>query len=395
MDYTQLQISDRQIRLITILPLLPDEDANAIVRCTMTVRDQLLPDGDSHADGVSPDDVDFDPCVTDPPQETLVQELRNGIDPILWALETQAHLEKMLGESHPPSEPYYLYFQTYDIPNLLSPEDRSRVLSEVGRGGEWRLRGDWGEVHAFEDEAGYGLALLDGSPPPHTGTIAVDKVNPFFRRPNRDRDGYRDYLAGLDAESYVAMSYAWGPPGVVAEIMVNGAKVQVRPNLEAALRQFRTMDYFALGGKVWIDPLCINQQDELEKEKQVQMMASIYRCAGNVIVWLGPEEPGSDLAISFLESISADYRAEYLEFLDSSNPLTATTWRSMAQIRMETNYEELRISLLEDAWDGLLAGDLTLQDIPVLLYDFFDRPYWRRLWIIQELCMARPGTPIV
>lgn len=188
------------------------------------------------------------------------------------------------------------------------------------------------------------------------------------------------------------MSYAWGPPEPTAEIWINGRAVPVRDNLAAALRQFRTMDCFRFGGKIWIDSLCINQADEAEKQVQVQMMASIYRHAGNIIVWLGPEDSDSDLAISYLERVSADYRAEYLEALDWSDTLTALTWCTMARVRMKTRYEELR-DMNSGAGDSITP--LALDMIAPALYTFFDRPYWRRLWIIQELCMGRGGLPIV
>jgi hypothetical protein len=56
---------------------------------------------------------------------------------------------------------------------------------------------------------------------------------------------------------------------------------------------------------------------------------------------------------------------------------------------METSYETFReFHLTED-------GRFMLDELAVPLYDFFNRPYWRRLWIIQELCMGRAGMPIV
>jgi hypothetical protein len=138
-------------------------------------------------------------------------------------------------------------------------------------------------------------------------------------------------LIQLGDENYVAISYAWGPPEPTAEIFVDGRNIKVRANLEAALRQFRTMRYFRQGGKIWIDSLCINQHDEEEKQRQVQIMASIYRNAGNVIVWLGPGTQTSDAAIAWLEVCGSDYRAEYAEAFDGSDPATANTWRTMAR----------------------------------------------------------------
>jgi hypothetical protein len=72
------------------------------------------------------------------------------------------------------------------------------------------------------------------------------------------------------------------------------------------------------------------------------MMASIYRHAGNVIVWLGPESYDSDEAISLLESLSSEYRVEYAQLLDTSDPIVANLWRAMARARMQRSYDELR-----------------------------------------------------
>ena len=50
------------------------------------------------------------------------------------------------------------------------------------------------------------------------------------------------------------------------------------------------MVFFQQGGKIWIDALCINQNDDSEKVEQLKLMGNIYRFAGNIIMWLGEDQ---------------------------------------------------------------------------------------------------------
>ncbi|KZL85690.1 heterokaryon incompatibility protein [Colletotrichum incanum] len=138
------------------------------------------------------------------------------------------------------------------------------------------------------------------------------------------------------------MSYAWGPEQPTASIFLNGTEIDIRVNLAAGLRRFRTMDYFKRGGNIWIDALCIDHSDETEKASQIPLMGSIYKLAANVIVWLGPETDGSSNAIDTLQKLSSLYRTEYIETFDRSDPFTATAWRQMAQIRLRTSFHKLK-----------------------------------------------------
>ncbi|KAK3339775.1 heterokaryon incompatibility protein-domain-containing protein [Lasiosphaeria hispida] len=102
------------------------------------------------------------------------------------------------------------------------------------------------------------------------------------------------------AHAYDALSYTWGS---VADsnptIFVNGHERAVTANLCAALWHLRDPS----GERtLWIDALCINQQNNQEKGQQVQSMAKIYAKASRVIVWLGEPTVDSDLAFNALLS---------------------------------------------------------------------------------------------
>jgi Heterokaryon incompatibility protein (HET) len=166
---------------------------------------------------------------------------------------------------------------------------------------------------------------------------------------------------------------------------------KVRTNLDAALRQPQTMEHFQKSLKIWIDALCINQTDNKEKGEQVAKMGSIYKQAGNLIVWLGTNSENGEnaKAIDRLQSISVQYRTELLEAMDDIEDLIpAHQHREKASWKLRTNLQE---------WKDHLHNhpDYFSDEDYIRIYNFFNLPYWRRLWIIQELSMGGPGMPII
>jgi hypothetical protein len=147
---------------------------------------------------------------------------------------------------------------------------------------------------------------------------------------------------------YEALSYVWGPPTILKPMLVNENTVNVRENLWLALYHLRLESDIRV---LWIDALCINQQNIHERNHQVTQMGMIYHQAKKVIVWLGPPDAESELAFQVLSSL-----AEWDEFINPSNDPAKTA-----------------------------AGNQKLTAFHSLL----TRGYWKRLWIIQEFLMAR------
>ncbi len=69
-------------------------------------------------------------------------------------------------------------------------------------------------------------------------------------------------------------------------------------NLASAFKHLRYLDQ---PRRFWVDAVCINQKDISERNIQVTRMASIYKLAYSVVVWLGPESNDSKLALSTLD----------------------------------------------------------------------------------------------
>lgn len=149
------------------------------------------------------------------------------------------------------------------------------------------------------------------------------------------------------APRYSAVSYAWGTSALKCQIQLNGFEVSVRENLHEFLLQAQTWS----GGErklYWIDALCIDQSNNGERSHQVDLMARIYSKADRVLVWLGPAGESSNLAMRCLATGSASQKA---------------------RDRSKTK-----------------AG--------VALLRLCQRAYWTRLWVLQELALAKAAVII-
>lgn len=146
-----------------------------------------------------------------------------------------------------------------------------------------------------------------------------------------------------EAPQYSALSYRWGNADSNCTIELDGRKRLIRKNLLRFLAQIPT---HLRNSFLWIDALCIDQANQQERTHQVGMMARIYSHASLVLVWLGPQYGHSDLAMKFL----------------ASDPKTWTQQR------------------MDKVWRS---------NVGEAIQRLCERAYWTRLWMVQELMLAR------
>jgi hypothetical protein len=149
-----------------------------------------------------------------------------------------------------------------------------------------------------------------------------------------------------DNPTYTAISYTWGSQHETHAIFVNDHSLLVPKNLWRFLDSARSMGG-ELSSWLWIDMLSINQGDIFERGHQVSLMPAIFRTANLVNVWLGPAYLGSDAALMALARNSS-------------------YWKSPSQRRK--------------VWASHVGSSIR---------DLCQRPYWKRLWVYQELKVAR------
>lgn len=104
--------------------------------------------------------------------------------------------------------------------------------------------------------------------------------------------------------SYEALSYTWDSPPLTAQIICDGYQIDITPNLHAALRSLRNTGRSRI---LWVDQICISQQDLAERSAQVRIMHSVYQQAVQAIVWLGGADATSSTAMDFLVSLNEKF----------------------------------------------------------------------------------------
>ncbi|KAK5626677.1 hypothetical protein RRF57_002392 [Xylaria bambusicola] len=207
--------------------------------------------------------------------------------------------------------------------------------------------------------------------------LRITKANRMATRWPRDQNIKHDRTWRYAWGDFVALSYVWGDPSVKREIFVDGVPVPVTASLEAALRELRNRVRIQEGFLIWADALCINQEDLDERAAQVARMKDIYRAAWQVVIWLGPEQHDSDLAIVTLRYMSLQ--------LQHKGDM------SIFYRRVRLNIVRLPFWQWQHTHTTLNIQKHALEAI----YHLLARPYWRRLWIIQEVALGATNSPVL
>jgi hypothetical protein len=150
---------------------------------------------------------------------------------------------------------------------------------------------------------------------------------------------------------YEALSYVWGSKDM-KPITLNSHPWEARENLFDALINLRHETKPRI---LWIDAICIKQDDVKERNHQVSRMGTIYSKASKVVAWLGLANEFTVEALGYLEEFEEAPEIISLTGLIFKNELAGT----------ETGHRIL---------EGVRSISL--------------RSYWTRLWIIQELQLA-------
>ena len=160
---------------------------------------------------------------------------------------------------------------------------------------------------------------------------------------------------------YWALSYTWGKSTQGRYIYVDDERVGVTDNLYDALLRLR---HPWSSRWLWVDALCINQDDMAEREAQVQIMLNIFQRAERVIAWLGESGQGSAGAFKLIKSF-IKFR-NHTKTGDSGKPQSTPFIYSLGYF------------MRQKEWPAF--------------WNLLERPYWTRMWILQEL--AAPGLKV-
>jgi heterokaryon incompatibility protein (HET) len=154
----------------------------------------------------------------------------------------------------------------------------------------------------------------------------------------------------------------------------------IRPNLEGALQAISNLSLFprpfSRQKYIWIDAICIDQSNLLERERQVALMGELYQRAESVIAWLGPESVetcGSYTVVDRLSSVSV-----IPESLSEVSSLQQTYSGFKMKDIVDPEVYKTKLGILPLQIEHWLA-----------FISFLTRPYFSRAWIVQEVTFAK------
>lgn len=150
----------------------------------------------------------------------------------------------------------------------------------------------------------------------------------------------------LDSKAYEALSYRWGKPYDREYILIEGFRFSVTRKLALALRQLRQPNS---SRSIWIDAICMDQSNKDELDWHLLRMRDVYQNASRTLVWLGKGTIASNTAIDFFNK------------------------RGRCKASVTALMEDYQSN--QESWR--------------CLQDLLERPWWSRLWIVQEIIVSR------
>ncbi|KAJ8519528.1 hypothetical protein ONZ45_g3519 [Pleurotus djamor] len=163
-----------------------------------------------------------------------------------------------------------------------------------------------------------------------------------------------------NCKPYAALSYVWGDATTKQyDLICNGTAMKITYNLWAALKAICTSDPSV---RLWLDAICINQEDTDEKNVQVAMMGDIYARSMFALVWVGAATKLTREFFNAAEVVKAGHEATVQDFPEIHQ-------RSLSMNSRQA--EGLLTSHLLDCGD-----------------DIARRPWFERVWTFQEIRLA-------
>lgn len=235
---------------------------------------------------------------------------------------------------------------------------------------------------------------------------APDSIRVIHLYPGSPNDELECTLVSVRLEEqppYEALSYCWGqrarnryikfrpplsqPARAAMGDPVPATTLAITDTLHNALVELRYSEKERI---LWIDQICINQEDPTERSEQVKLMQDIYSLAGCALVWLRMRRPRNHLP--WLVHKDSDLLG-FFEVLDTavSKLVEDDNLKSDPVVGPETykvrSKRPLRDMTKEDRAKYGLPDEIDSRW--TLFYGVFDAPWFSRVWVVQEVAWPR------
>ncbi|KAL2753514.1 hypothetical protein ACRALDRAFT_2139917 [Sodiomyces alcalophilus JCM 7366] len=176
---------------------------------------------------------------------------------------------------------------------------------------------------------------------------------------------------------YKCLSYAWGPEDRKHWLEITGTWFPIIESLDSAIRHLRHKDETIT---IWIDQICIHQDDSVEKGLQVRLMGDVYRKAEQTLAWLGPAADGSDDLMDCWADIGGTAQRLGLSsyFTKEKLPLL------FAKVHNQDPDDELT----RDIQTLLERSRPVFESVLEAMVAWDKRPWFSRVWIVQEVSLC-------
>jgi hypothetical protein len=153
-------------------------------------------------------------------------------------------------------------------------------------------------------------------------------------------------------DKYAAVSYCWGTLPTTRSLRIaDGSYISVSAKVEEILTTVMSrVDH----NIIWLDAVCINQRNMVEKALLIPLIGSIYRCAASVEIWLDSGDASLGAIADSLQSRSMSPKATF----------NAGIYRK------------------QDSWT---LEPYSTPEIVRLMWS----PWFNRAWVVQELCFGK------
>ncbi|KAK0109250.1 hypothetical protein ONS96_003072 [Cadophora gregata f. sp. sojae] len=186
---------------------------------------------------------------------------------------------------------------------------------------------------------------------------------------------------------YEAISYTWGNPERTEEIMVDGCRMMVTKSVYEVLA---TLSSQFLPQLLWIDAICIDQENEEEKEQQVPIMDTIYSNALFTTVFLG-QSPLPESTIAARKDGILPYQFDGIVPPDDQTRNHFETARLTISTFNEFNILKypLRSSgkTMYELYEAFLSPSTKSRQWQALI-TFLQHPWFARVWVVQEVALS-------
>lgn len=200
--------------------------------------------------------------------------------------------------------------------------------------------------------------------------------------------------APMDQVQYTALSYVWGDMTGLVNITINGSSFAIGRNLHAGLEQMRRDK---IDSWIWVDSICIQQSNNDEKSWLVERMRSIYKEATLVYMWLGKGSGDTDRVLDFVARVgpkalavgALELRRHWGVKDDFEKHLIERIFSPQTHTHQWTRPELAQFCIDLYCEKGFYAEAPPSANLITGMREILSKNYWNRIWIIQEVALAR------